>query len=122
MAGGTVLAGFMGLALTVVPGAILPGASPETRALAAGLAGAEQAPAKEQDPAKAKDGAKPAKKDPTAKLAQPWPSAEELAERRVEAENLPLFKTAAPLPFTITADFTAINKDRKPDSKKRFPG
>jgi len=128
LAGGTVLAGFMGFALTAVPGAILPGAFPETPALAAGLAGGEQAPSKEQapqkgqDPAKAKEDAKPAKKDPAAKLALPWPSAEELAARREEAENLPLFKTASPLAVTITADFTAINKDRKPDSEKRFPG
>jgi hypothetical protein len=118
LAGGTVLAAFMGLAVAAFPGTVLPGSSPEVLAAPAGLAGDGQAQA---GPAKKDPPVKPAK-DPVAKLAMPWPSAEELAARREEAENLPLFKTASPLPVTITADFTAINKDRKPDSDKRFPG
>jgi hypothetical protein len=62
------------------------------------------------------------KKDAATKLAEPWPDAEKLEKRRLEAENLPLFKSTAPLVFTLTADFKAIEKDRKPESTKRFPG
>ena len=73
--------------------------------------------AQEQKPA----GATP-KKDPIAKLSEPWREPEELAKRRVEAEALPLFNADDPLPFTLRADFSAINGDRTPDSDKRFPG
>ena len=65
---------------------------------------------------------KPAKKDPIAKAAEPWPDAQQLADRRVVAENLPLFKSQETLAFTLTSDFGAINRDRDPDSTKRFPG
>jgi hypothetical protein len=65
---------------------------------------------------------KPAKKDPVAKAAEPWLDAKQLADRRVVAENLPLFKSQATLAFTFTSDFGAINRDRDPKSTKRFPG
>jgi hypothetical protein len=61
----------------------------------------------------------PANKDP---LAEPWPDAERLRDRRVAAENLPLFRTAEPLAFTLAADFKALNSDRTVDSGKRLPG
>lgn len=57
-----------------------------------------------------------------AKVTQPWPDAKELAARRLEAENLPLFKTEDPLPITITSDFRQIEKDRDPNTKKRYAG
>jgi hypothetical protein len=65
---------------------------------------------------------KPAKKDPVAKAAEPWPDAKQLADRRVAAENLPLFKSRETLAITFTSDFGAINRDRDPKSTKRFPG
>jgi hypothetical protein len=65
---------------------------------------------------------KPAKKDPVAKAAEPWLDAKQLADRRVVAENLPLFKSQATLAITFTSDFGAINRDRDPKSTKRFPG
>ncbi len=57
-----------------------------------------------------------------AKLAEPWPDAATVRKRRVEAEGLALFQADDPLPVTIRADFKAINKDRDPQSTKRFPG
>lgn len=56
------------------------------------------------------------------KLAEPWPSAEELAERRIAAEKRPLFSAAETFPFTLTADFKTINKDRKVEGKTPYPG
>ena len=53
--------------------------------------------------------------------AAPWPDAETLAQRRKVAENRALFAEAAPLEFTLTADFKAVNKDRNPKSTKVFP-
>ena len=66
--------------------------------------------------------AKPAKKDALARLAEPWPDEQELAARREEAERLSLFESDAPLPITIRADFPKINRDRTPDSPKRYAG
>jgi len=56
------------------------------------------------------------------RLAKSWPGAQELRERQVAAENLPLFRTAEPLAFTLAADFKALNRDRKVDSLQRFSG
>jgi hypothetical protein len=56
------------------------------------------------------------------KLGEPWPDAEAMRKRRVDAENRPLFQGAAPLTFTLTANFNAVNKDRDENSTKRFPG
>jgi len=53
---------------------------------------------------------------------KPWPGAEELRKRQGVAENLPLFRTAEPLVFKLAADFKSLNRDRKVDSPKRFPG
>jgi hypothetical protein len=63
----------------------------------------------------------PAKKDPRARLAEPWPEEKKLRERRKDAEKRALFKTDAPLAFTLTADWKAVNGDRQRDSTKRFP-
>lgn len=73
-----------------------------------------------QDTAKQKQDP-PAKKDPLARLAEPWPDAERLRQRREDAETHRLFQTSDPLPFTLSADFKAVNKDRNPNSVKRFP-
>ena len=62
------------------------------------------------------------KKNPPLKLAEPWPEADVLKTRRHEAENRPLFKSADPLEFTLTAPFNIINKDHNPESAKRYPG
>lgn len=69
--------------------------------------------------------AKPAaapKKNPLLKLIEPWPTAEKMSERRVEAEADPLFASHEPIEVTLAADFKAINRDRKPESKTPFPG
>lgn len=77
-----------------------------------------------EKPAAAKAGAKPAaaKKNPLLKLIEPWPAPEKMAERRLEAENDPLFASHDPLEVTLVADFKAINRDRDPESKTPFPG
>jgi hypothetical protein len=52
---------------------------------------------------------------------QPWPDADTLAKRKANSEKLPLFADAAPLDFTLIADFKAIQADRNPASTKLFP-
>lgn len=79
-----------------------------------GLAGQES-----PSPKSGQGGSGDKKKD---RLAEPWPSAEELRERQIAAENLPLFKSAEPLAFTLKADFKALKQDRVVGSSKRFPG
>jgi hypothetical protein len=66
-------------------------------------------------------GARPPKKNPLLKLAEAWPEDEILQARRTEADSRRLFKEIEPLAFTLTADFKAINKDRAPESTKRYP-
>jgi hypothetical protein len=73
-----------------------------------------------QEPAK-----KPKPKGPMApylKLAEAWPDAETMRQRKIEAEKLPLFATDEPLVLTLKADFKAINKERTEKSTRRFPG
>jgi hypothetical protein len=62
-----------------------------------------------------------AKKNPLLKLAEPWPDADALKKRKVEADARPLFASAAPLEFSLTSNFNALNKDRKPESTTRYP-
>jgi hypothetical protein len=54
------------------------------------------------------------------KLAEPWPDAEAMRERRVEAEGRRLFAGADPASLTLTADFKAINKDRRAEGKQDY--
>ena len=61
------------------------------------------------------------KKNPLLKLAEPWPEDEVVQARRTESDSRRLFKETEPLAFTLTADFNAINKDRNPNSTRRFP-
>src|SRR5205809_1058580 len=61
------------------------------------------------------------KKNPLLKLAEPWPDAEELKARRLEAEARPLFQKTEPVDFTLTGPFRAINKDHNPESSTRYP-
>jgi hypothetical protein len=63
----------------------------------------------------------PAKKNPLLKLAEPWPDADALKARRLEAEARPLFASSDPLEFSLTANFSVINKDRNPESTTRYP-
>lgn len=55
------------------------------------------------------------------KLAEPWPSPEEMAERRTAAERRPLFANNDVFPMTLTADFKTINKDRRVEGKTPYP-
>ena len=61
------------------------------------------------------------KKNPLLKLVEPWPSDDVMQARRVESDARPLFKDTEPLTFTLTADFNAVNHERKPNNKKVFP-
>jgi hypothetical protein len=65
--------------------------------------------------------ARPPKKNPLLKLAEPWPDEAVLLARRSEAERRPLFQSTEPLAFTLAADFRLINKDRDPESATRYP-
>ena len=56
------------------------------------------------------------------KLAEPWPDADALRARRIDAEQRRLFGGTDPFPFTLQADFKAIGKDRNPESKNDYPG
>ena len=71
--------------------------------------------------AQQKAGPPPPKKSPLLKLAEAWPDEHVLQARSKEADSRRLFKEHDPLAFTLTADFKAINKDRAPESTKRFP-
>lgn len=53
---------------------------------------------------------------------KPWPDAATLAQRRRDAENRRLFRSAEVLSFTLMSDFKAIDRDRDPASTKTFPG
>ena len=71
--------------------------------------------------AQQKAGPPPPKKSPLLKLVEAWPEDDVLKARRTEADSRRLFKEHDPLAFTLTADFKAINKNRDPESTKRFP-
>ena len=73
-------------------------------------------------PAAQKPATPPAKKNPLLKLVEPWPSPEKLKERRIEAEQLPLFAGDDVIDVTLVGDFKAINKDHDPNSRQMFPG
>jgi len=103
LAGGMAVAALVGVAFAVAQGA------PVSAAPNGG-----QAPGQAQK--------KPPKPSAVTKANEPWPDAKQTAERRVQAENLPLFKSHEPLAFTLTAAFGAINRDRDPNTKKVFPG
>jgi hypothetical protein len=66
--------------------------------------------------------APPANKDPLLKLIEPWPAPDVLTQRRIAAEGLPLFSSAEPFAFTLVTDVKALNRDRDPESKTRYPG
>ena len=61
------------------------------------------------------------KKPPAAKIAEPWPDAGKLAERRREAESRPLFQRLDPIVVTLTADFRAVNRHRDTASSRTYP-
>ena len=71
--------------------------------------------------AQQKAGPPPPKKSPLLKLVEAWPEEEVVQARRTESDTRRLFKELDPIAFTLTADFKAINKDRDPESTKRFP-
>jgi hypothetical protein len=52
---------------------------------------------------------------------RPWPDAKALAERKRDAENRRLFRSEEILPFTLTGDFRAVDRDRDPASTKTYP-
>src|SRR5436190_23018017 len=57
-----------------------------------------------------------------AKLAEPWPDAEAMRERRIEAEGRRLFAGVDAVPLTLTGDFKSINKDRRTEEKQDYEG
>jgi hypothetical protein len=63
----------------------------------------------------------PPPKNSLLRLAQPWPDAVEMRQRKDAAEALKLFAAEDPITFTLAADFRAVNRDRDPNSKKQYP-
>jgi hypothetical protein len=53
---------------------------------------------------------------------EPWPDDDVLVARGAGARNRRLFQDGTPLEFTLTADFTSINRQRTPNNTARFPG
>jgi hypothetical protein len=92
---------------------------PAVRAVVLLLAVLTAAPAALQ---KTQGPAAPSKKNPLLKLVEPWPTPEKMKEHRETSESLPLFAQADVLPITLVGDFKAINKDRDPNSKQKYPG
>src|SRR5262245_298710 len=75
--------------------------------------------AAQNPPAKA-----PQKKTLTEKLSKlvaPWPEPDVIRQRHADADGRALFRSVEPLGFTLESDFTAVNKDRDPNSTKKFP-
>jgi hypothetical protein len=117
LAGGSAVAALVGLAFVAMANPAASAASRATPGPAVpGLSQDRPVQAGQKPAAKT-----PGKKDPLAKLNEPWPDAEKLASSRVEAENRPLFGSDEPLAFTLTADFAAINRERDENSTRRFP-
>jgi hypothetical protein len=56
------------------------------------------------------------------KLAAPWPEPDVIRARRTDSEQRRLFAGTDPIPFTLEADFKAIEKDRNPESKHDYAG
>jgi hypothetical protein len=81
------------------------------------LRAARVAPASQAKPGAAQKQKKPA----AAKLAEPFPDAAKLVERRKDAEARRLFQEAEPIAFTLAADFKAVNRDRDYASTRAFP-
>jgi hypothetical protein len=79
-----------------------------------------RSPVSDPQAAQAKPPVKP-KKTPAEKVAAPWPESATIAKRREQAEALALFQSAVPLPFTLTANFDAVNADRNPKSTATYP-
>jgi hypothetical protein len=75
------------------------------------------APASQAKPGDAQKRKKPA----AARLAEPFPDAAKLLERRKDAEARRLFQEAEPIAFTLSADFKAVNRDRDYASTRAFP-
>jgi len=63
----------------------------------------------------------PSGKNPFLKLTEPWPDARTLRQRRAAAEALRLFASEEPIEFTLAVDLKKVNKDRDPNSKKKYP-
>ena len=62
------------------------------------------------------------KKNPLLKLTEPWPDAAALKARAPKPRRGRCLRSTDPLEFTLTANFSAINKDRNPESTTRYPG
>jgi hypothetical protein len=86
--------------------------------LATGLLAAQPPPPPRQGP----PGASEKQLKSLAKFAEPWPDATELARQRADAEARALFSSEVPLPFSLSADFKALNRDRDLASTKVYPG
>jgi hypothetical protein len=117
LAGGGAVAALVGLLFAAMANPVAFAASRPTPGSAVSGLGQTSSGQTGQKPAAKTSG----KKDPLAKLGEPWPDAGQLASRRVEAENRPLFGSDEPLAFTLTADFAAINRERDETSTRRYP-
>ena len=62
----------------------------------------------------------PPAKNPLLRLAQPWPDAEQMLQRKAEAEALRLFAAEDPIALTLRGD-QSINRDRDPNSRRQCP-
>lgn len=123
LAAGSAVAALVGFAFAAMANPVASAASRSTPGPAVSALDRDSSDQAGQKPAAKAPGKKDpsAKKDPLAKLNEPWPDAEQLAASRVEAENRPLFGSDEPLAFTLTADFGAINRERDEKSTRRFP-
>jgi len=65
--------------------------------------------------------AAPPKKNPLLKLAAPWPEDDVIATHKTDALARKLFQEETPFEFTLTGDFSALNKERTPNNNKQFP-
>ena len=86
------------------------------------MAGAQSSTQSSTQSSSSSSPATPPKKSPWQKLVEPWPAPEVMQQRRIRSLELPLFGSAEPFAFTLMGDFKALNRDRDPESRRRYPG
>jgi hypothetical protein len=62
------------------------------------------------------------KKNPLLKLAEPFPEDDVMTQRKADATARKLFQEETPVEFTLTSEFSLLNKERTPNNNKQFPG
>lgn len=110
------------LTVLVLAASVLSLTAPGVAPLLASRAGALQAQEGAAKGARPKGEKKKASGDSASASKEKKDPRDKLVKDSTEAERQPLFAERTPLPFTLVANFNAINKNRDSTSKVRYPG